>query len=98
MALTRAERTLLVSAHWWGRTGSKPKGPSTFFTEVAALVAPDARRRPPPPEDEENPLATAERTALWPADPLALGRTDVRDGRGDGARDAGRRCGRVRAS
>ncbi len=79
VALTRAERVLLVSAHWWGRTGSKPKGPSPFFTEVAALVAPE-HAAPPPPEDEENPLATAERTALWPADPIALGRTDVREG------------------
>jgi DNA helicase-2/ATP-dependent DNA helicase PcrA len=79
VALTRAERVLLVSAYWWGRTGSKPKGPSPFFTEVAALVAPE-HDAPPPPEDEENPLASAERTALWPADPLALGRTDVREG------------------
>jgi DNA helicase II / ATP-dependent DNA helicase PcrA len=79
VALTRAERVLLVSAHWWGRTGSKPKGPSPFFTEVAALVPP-VHSAPPPPDDEENPLATADRTALWPADPLALGRTDVREG------------------
>jgi DNA helicase-2/ATP-dependent DNA helicase PcrA len=79
VALTRSEGTLLVSAHWWGRTGSKPKGPSPFFTEIAELVPP-AHAAPPPPEDEENPLATADRTAVWPADPLALGRTDVREG------------------
>ena len=79
VALTRAERVLLVSAHWWGRTGSKPKGPSPFFTDVAALV-PTEHDAPRPPEDEENPLANAERTALWPADPLALGRPDVREG------------------
>jgi DNA helicase II / ATP-dependent DNA helicase PcrA len=79
VALTRAERTLLVSAHWWGRTGTKPKGPSPFFTEIAALV-PLSHSADPPPEDEENPLANAHRTALWPADPLALGRTEVRMG------------------
>ena len=81
VALTRAEGTLLVSAHWWGRTGTKPKGPSPFFTEIAELVPP-VHAADPPPEDEENPLATAHRTALWPADPLALGRTEVRAGAG----------------
>ncbi|HEX2133494.1 MAG TPA: ATP-dependent DNA helicase [Actinophytocola sp.] len=87
VALTRSERTLLVSAHWWGRTGAKPKGPSDFFTEVAELVStldPDVaaveQLAPPPPEDEENPLANADRTATWPSDPLALGRDDVRAG------------------
>jgi DNA helicase II / ATP-dependent DNA helicase PcrA len=87
VALTRAERTLLVSAHWWGRTGSKPKGPSDFFTEVVDRVSTIDDRvasvdhlAPPPPEDEENPLANADRTATWPSDPLALGRDDVRAG------------------
>jgi len=84
VALTRSERTLLVSAHWWGRTGAKPKGPSTFFTEVADAVRTMDERvasieywAAEPAEYEENPLATAERTALWPADPLSLGRDDV---------------------
>jgi ATP-dependent DNA helicase UvrD/PcrA len=82
VALTRAEHTLLVSAHWWGRTGAKPKGPSDFYTEVAALVPPShvEYTAPPPGEDEENPLAATARTASWPADPLALGRDDVRAG------------------
>jgi DNA helicase II / ATP-dependent DNA helicase PcrA len=82
VALTRAEHTLLVSAYWWGRTGTKPKGPSAFFTEIAELVPAEHTERaaPPPAEDEENPLANADRTALWPADPLALGRDDVREG------------------
>jgi DNA helicase-2/ATP-dependent DNA helicase PcrA len=84
VALTRSERTLLVSAHWWGRTGAKPKGPSAFFTEVADAVRTMDERvasieywAAEPAEYEENPLATAERTALWPADPLSLGRDDV---------------------
>ncbi|OLF10912.1 ATP-dependent DNA helicase [Actinophytocola xinjiangensis] len=87
VALTRAERTLLVSAHWWGRTGSKPKGPSDFFTEVADLVstmdeqvASVDQLAPPPAQDEENPLVGADRAATWPSDPLALGRDDVRAG------------------
>jgi len=86
VALTRSERTLLVSAHWWGRTGAKPKGPSDFFTEVAAAVGTMDERvasvefmAPEPGELEENPIATAERTALWPADPLSPARGDVED-------------------
>jgi DNA helicase-2/ATP-dependent DNA helicase PcrA len=86
VALTRSERTLLVSAHWWGRTGSRPKGPSDFFTEVASTVSTMDERvasvehwAEPPREDQENPLATAERTTLWPADPLSLARGDVED-------------------
>ncbi|HYQ64201.1 ATP-dependent DNA helicase [Actinophytocola sp.] len=84
VALTRSERTLLVSAHWWGRTGTRPKGPSPFFTEVAdavrpmdELVASVEHWAPEPDEYDENPLATAERTALWPADPLSMARDDV---------------------
>jgi DNA helicase II / ATP-dependent DNA helicase PcrA len=84
VALTRSERTLLVSAHWWGRTGAKPKGPSAFFTEVADAVRTMDERvasvehwAAEPDEYEENPLATAERTVLWPADPLSLARNDV---------------------
>jgi DNA helicase II / ATP-dependent DNA helicase PcrA len=87
VALTRAERTLLVSAHWWGRTGSKPKGPSDFFNEIATAtstmddrVASVDHWTEAPPEDEENPLATADRTARWPADPLAIGRPHVAEG------------------
>jgi DNA helicase-2/ATP-dependent DNA helicase PcrA len=86
VALTRSERTLLVSAHWWGRTGAKPKGPSPFFTEVAAAVgtmdeavASTEYWAPEPAEHDENPLATAERTVLWPADPLSHARHDVTD-------------------
>lgn len=87
VALTRSERTLLVSAHWWGRTGAKPKGPSDFFTEVAALVstmddevATVDELAPAPDQEEENPLANADRTAVWPSDPLAMGRDEVRAG------------------
>jgi DNA helicase-2/ATP-dependent DNA helicase PcrA len=84
VALTRSERTLLVSAHWWGRTGAKPKGPSAFFTEVADAVRTMDERvasvehwAAEPAEHEENPLATAERVTLWPADPLSHARDDV---------------------
>jgi DNA helicase-2/ATP-dependent DNA helicase PcrA len=85
VALTRSARTLLVSAHWWGRTGSRPRGPSPFFTEVAeALSIVDEslveHRAEAPAPDAENPLLARERTASWPVDPLRDRRTGVIDG------------------
>jgi DNA helicase-2/ATP-dependent DNA helicase PcrA len=87
VALTRSERTLLVSGHWWGRTGSRPRGPSDFLTEVGThLSTTDPERveqwAEAPPEDEENPLTAASRMAAWPADPLGERRQAVAEGAG----------------
>nr|WP_312029905.1 ATP-dependent DNA helicase [Actinomycetospora sp. TBRC 11914] len=84
VALTRAERTLLVSGHWWGETGDKPRGPSDFLTEVGEV----ARRgtatvdtwAEPPQEGAANPLAEVERAQEWPVDPLGVRRTAVEEG------------------
>ncbi|WP_418154071.1 ATP-dependent helicase [Actinoalloteichus caeruleus] len=43
VALTRSERVLLVSGHWWGETGAAPRGPSEFLEEVLAAVVGDGR-------------------------------------------------------
>ncbi|WP_039785298.1 3'-5' exonuclease, partial [Actinoalloteichus spitiensis] len=43
VALTRSERVLLVSGHWWGETGGAPRGPSEFLEEVLAAVVGDGR-------------------------------------------------------
>lgn len=85
VALTRSERTVLLSAHWWGRTGIRPKGPSEFFTEIADQMSTmDSASveclADPPAQDEPNPLLSAERTAPWPPDPLRGRRNDVRAG------------------
>ncbi|WP_344040947.1 ATP-dependent helicase [Saccharothrix xinjiangensis] len=87
VALTRAEHSLLVSGYWWGETGDKPKGPSTFLTEIRAAVlaaehppADIAAWAPPPAEDEPNPLASQTKTAQWPADPLGKRRAAVVEG------------------
>ncbi|MFD7652603.1 ATP-dependent helicase [Actinosynnema sp. NPDC059797] len=87
VALTRAEHSLLVSGHWWGETGDKPKGPSTFLTEIRAAVlaaehppADIAVWAPPPAEDAPNPLASQTKTAQWPADPLGRRRAAVVEG------------------
>ncbi|WP_200873314.1 ATP-dependent helicase [Actinokineospora spheciospongiae] len=87
VALTRSERTLLVSGHWWARTGSTPRGPSDFLTDLHAYV--EERRRssgvvdtwePEPEEGAENPLAAATKTTAWPIDPLGPRRADVATG------------------
>ncbi|MBA8930062.1 DNA helicase-2/ATP-dependent DNA helicase PcrA [Kutzneria viridogrisea] len=87
VALTRSERVLLVSGHWWGETGEKPRGPSEFLDEVRAAVEQGDRPpgvvdewAPPPAEDEKNPLAAAVRTATWPIDPLGARREPVAAG------------------
>ncbi|MGW4111866.1 UvrD-helicase domain-containing protein [Actinosynnema sp. NPDC004786] len=87
VALTRSEHSLLVSGHWWGETGDKPKGPSAFLTEIREAVA--AADHPPadiahwaprPAEDEPNPLASQTKTAQWPTDPLGKRRAAVAEG------------------
>ncbi|HVK20656.1 MAG TPA: ATP-dependent DNA helicase [Actinokineospora sp.] len=87
VALTRSERSLLVSGHWWGRTGGKPRGPSEFLTDLADYVTEREWPEeildvwaPAPEEGAENPLATAVKTAMWPADPLRDRRPDVSTG------------------
>lgn len=87
VALTRSERVLLVSGHWWGETGEKPRGPSEFLDEVHAVLSEGDRPpgmvdewTPAPAEDEANPLIADVRTARWPVDPLAARREAVADG------------------
>ncbi|MFI9386192.1 ATP-dependent helicase [Kutzneria sp. NPDC052558] len=87
VALTRSERVLLVSGHWWGETGEKPRGPSEFLDEVHAVLTDGDRPpgmvdewAPAPAEDEANPLMADVRTARWPVDPLATRREAVAEG------------------
>lgn len=88
VALTRAERTLLVSGHHWGATESKPRGPSTFLTELKDVIDTAAAAGAPcgsvdvwaeaPADGEPNPLRGRVVEAMWPVDPLA-GRRDRAD-------------------
>ena len=88
VALTRAERTLLVSGHHWGATESKPRGPSTFLTELKEVIDSAAAAGTPcgsvdvwaeaPADGEPNPLRGRVIEAMWPVDPLA-GRRDRAD-------------------
>lgn len=83
VALTRSERVLLLSGHWWGESGSKPKGPSEFLTELAELASAGEINHgwaPEPEEGAENPITATVQSARWPADPLAARRQAVAAG------------------
>ncbi len=68
VAFTRARRTLLLSAYWWGAAQLKPKGPSPLFQEVVGLPAlVDVEHLAPEPIGA-NPLLQARNAEVeWPA-------------------------------
>ena len=75
VALTRTERVLLVSAHQWGETGDKPKGPSELLLELRHSIDADSSlgtvaHWAPTPQGGANPLTEAPVSARWPVDPL----------------------------
>ena len=84
VALTRAERTLLVSGYWWGESGDTPRGPSEFLTEIGEVahrggVTVDTWADEPE-EGAANPLAENVRAQAWPLDPLGARRDAVEEG------------------
>ncbi|MEE2035525.1 PD-(D/E)XK nuclease family protein, partial [Rhodococcus chondri] len=86
VALTRTERALFVSGHHWADSGSEPKGPSPFLTELHELVG--ARPElgtidewaPAPEAGTPNPMTETPRSATWPGDPLGARRPAVERG------------------
>lgn len=76
VALTRAERTLTVSGHWWGPTQSTARGPGPFLQEVHDWCQQGEGQivswAPPPADDDANPQLV-DRVVPWPAapDPVA---------------------------
>jgi DNA helicase-2/ATP-dependent DNA helicase PcrA len=81
VAVTRAERILLFSAHHWPVGTVKPKGPGPFYTELAAAVGvPAEATAAAPADDASNPLTAVPRTANWPVDPLGGRRPEVTAG------------------
>jgi DNA helicase-2/ATP-dependent DNA helicase PcrA len=87
VALTRSERALIVSGHWWNESSTRAKGPSVFLTDIAEVLrASDppigslASWADEPAADEENPLVADSRTGRWPLDPLGDRRTGVSTG------------------
>ena len=81
VAVTRAEQTLLLSGHQWGRTGSRPRGPGEFLLEIkAAASCPADEWADGPPSHEVNPFASEPRRVQWPVDPLEGRRAAVEQG------------------
>ncbi|MGH3866200.1 MAG: ATP-dependent helicase [Pseudonocardiaceae bacterium] len=81
VALTRAERTLLVSGHHWGETGNTPRSPSEFLLEIRDVEhCVIDQWAATPGESEPNPLDTVPPQALWPADPLGARRDAMVEG------------------
>src|SRR5699024_6984421 len=70
VAVTRTEKTLLLSGHHWGPSG-KAKGPSEFLTEARDALESGAgtvehwAETPAAPEAAANPLAAETRSARW---------------------------------
>ncbi len=81
VAVTRAEHTLLFSAHYWSSSGVRSRGPGEFFTELAA-ASPDRPEHwaPAPAPGSVNPLTEVPRSAAWPVDPLGERRAAVAAG------------------
>ncbi|MBN4925954.1 ATP-dependent helicase [Hoyosella rhizosphaerae] len=87
VALTRTERSLLLSGHHWSEGTQKPRGPSIFLNEVKELgdttlsaAISVAHWAPAPPEGESNPLSAEPVIENWPVDPLGQRRDSVSDG------------------
>ena len=79
VALTRAERVLLLSGHRWPATGEKPRQPSEFLVEAADAHGAEVWADEPA-ADAVNPATLEQPTALWPADPLGARSADVQAG------------------
>lgn len=87
VAVTRAEHTLLLSGHHWGATGAKPRGPSTFLSELKYVIDESAAAGTPcgavdvwadaPADGEPNPLRDQIVEAMWPVDPVGGRREHV---------------------
>ena len=62
VAVTRAKRLLVISAHAWAPGLKRIRVRSRYFEDAAALHEGSTKLSPP----EENPQPTAARTAAWP--------------------------------
>ncbi|MFY1690007.1 ATP-dependent helicase [Plantactinospora sp. WMMB782] len=85
VGVTRPRRLLLCSGYWWGEGTKRPRGPSTFLSEVYewCLTTPESGGQsgfvvdawaPEPAADASNPTTEVVLRAEWPADPLGARR------------------------
>lgn len=76
VAYTRAKHELHVSGHWWGRTATRPRGPSPFLDNTRVWLAEQGIKpelwAEQPEAEESNPLAAQRLAVAWPASPADL--------------------------
>ncbi len=72
VGLTRAERSVSVTGHWWASGGEKPRGPHRFLLQIKQAVEESDPDRcqvvawaPAPAEGARNPASASNRTP-WP--------------------------------
>jgi DNA helicase II / ATP-dependent DNA helicase PcrA len=79
VATTRARHLLLASGYWWD-SAVRPRGPSTFLTELRLVRGVRVDQwADPPPDGAANPLPPPA-PVPWPADPLGARRPLVEQG------------------
>ena len=80
VAVTRARHLLTCSGYWWDDT-KKPRGPSSFLTEVREVCGSSAGSVPvwceEPAPGSANPVTAQDQVGSWPADPLGRRRPDL---------------------
>jgi len=84
VAVTRPRHLLLCSGFRWGDGLTRPREPSVFLEEIAAVCREGSGEvmlwAPPLALDETNPTLAQEITALWPEDPIGERRFAVGEG------------------
>jgi DNA helicase-2/ATP-dependent DNA helicase PcrA len=70
VAFTRARHLLVGSAHWWGPSQVKPRGPSVFLEELKAHAEEgygEVVSWAEPPAEDRNPAFAERPSYTWPA-------------------------------
>ncbi len=72
VALTRAEQTLITSAHWWGPDQKNARGPGDYLQQIHDWCLSSGQQvdlwADAPADDQTNPLLD-ERSVAWPVEP-----------------------------
>lgn len=67
VAVTRAEKLVIASSHWWGPTQSTPRHPSEFLETLKGFATNDVEWQPAPEKGAKNPQFETAVDPLWPA-------------------------------
>ena len=67
VAVTRAEKLVIASAHWWGPTQSTKRGPSPFLVELKNFATNDVIWEEEPEKKATNPQFETKVDPMWPA-------------------------------